>query len=205
MDEEEAFLHRIAVDPDDDLPRLVYADWLEERADPRHEFLRLAVKVRGKIITPSDLQTLLKRLCDLRRIVSAEWVRQVHPTLAMDDVREVVFHQLLGGGERASGAFIEVDGQDPSSYLVGLLTRRYSCVELASTISKSVVDGEEYVLPPPGGGIHSVDEGRWDEDGWCHIGGSSYFSPLAASGNEYRVGVKDGWWAVESAARSWIS
>src|SRR5262249_2503800 len=27
--------------PDDDTPRLVYADWLEERGDPRGEFIRL--------------------------------------------------------------------------------------------------------------------------------------------------------------------
>jgi uncharacterized protein (TIGR02996 family) len=40
MTANEAFLQAILEDPDDDTPRLVYADWLEERGDPRGEFIR---------------------------------------------------------------------------------------------------------------------------------------------------------------------
>ncbi len=36
-----AFLEAIAGRPDDDTPRLVYADWLEERGDPRGTFVRV--------------------------------------------------------------------------------------------------------------------------------------------------------------------
>src|SRR5258708_3140171 len=35
------FLTAILDNIDDDLPRLVYADWLEERGDPRGEFIRV--------------------------------------------------------------------------------------------------------------------------------------------------------------------
>ena len=35
------FLKVILADPEDDLPRLAYADWLEERGDPRGEFIHL--------------------------------------------------------------------------------------------------------------------------------------------------------------------
>jgi uncharacterized protein (TIGR02996 family) len=38
---DEAFLRAILADPDDDGPRLIYADWLEERGDVRSEFIRL--------------------------------------------------------------------------------------------------------------------------------------------------------------------
>ncbi len=41
--EAEAFLQRILADPDDDAPRLVYADWLDDRGDPRGEFIRVQV------------------------------------------------------------------------------------------------------------------------------------------------------------------
>jgi uncharacterized protein (TIGR02996 family) len=41
MSLEDAFLRAVLADPDDDEPRLVYADWLEERDDPRGEFIRL--------------------------------------------------------------------------------------------------------------------------------------------------------------------
>lgn len=41
MPDEAAFLQAILAAPDDDAPRLVYADWLEERTDPKGEFIRL--------------------------------------------------------------------------------------------------------------------------------------------------------------------
>jgi uncharacterized protein (TIGR02996 family) len=37
----DAFLQTILESPDDDAPRLVFADWLEERGDPRGEFIRI--------------------------------------------------------------------------------------------------------------------------------------------------------------------
>lgn len=37
--DEVAFLRAIRETPDDDTPRLVYSDWLEERGDPRGEFI----------------------------------------------------------------------------------------------------------------------------------------------------------------------
>lgn len=41
MPDREAFLRTICDTPDEDGPRLVYADWLEEQGDPRGEFIRL--------------------------------------------------------------------------------------------------------------------------------------------------------------------
>jgi uncharacterized protein (TIGR02996 family) len=41
MSHEDAFLRAIAESPDDDAPRLIYADWLDERGDPRGEFIRV--------------------------------------------------------------------------------------------------------------------------------------------------------------------
>ena len=41
MADEQAFIQAILADPTDDSPRLVYADWLEERSDLRGEFLRI--------------------------------------------------------------------------------------------------------------------------------------------------------------------
>jgi uncharacterized protein (TIGR02996 family) len=37
----DAFLQEILAHPDDDGPRLIYADWLEERGDPRADFIRV--------------------------------------------------------------------------------------------------------------------------------------------------------------------
>jgi uncharacterized protein (TIGR02996 family) len=41
MSIEDAFLHDILAHPDDDAPRLIYADWLDEHNDPRGEFIRV--------------------------------------------------------------------------------------------------------------------------------------------------------------------
>ena len=41
-----AFLRTILADPDDDAPRLIYADWLDENGDSdRAEFIRLQVRL----------------------------------------------------------------------------------------------------------------------------------------------------------------
>jgi uncharacterized protein (TIGR02996 family) len=39
------FIDAILAEPDDDAPRLIYADWLEERGDPRAEFIRVQVEL----------------------------------------------------------------------------------------------------------------------------------------------------------------
>jgi len=38
---EQDFITEILANPDDDMPRLIFADWLEERGDPRSEFIRV--------------------------------------------------------------------------------------------------------------------------------------------------------------------
>ena len=40
MSEDEAFIRAIVDSPGDDTPRLVYADWLDDRSDPRGAYLR---------------------------------------------------------------------------------------------------------------------------------------------------------------------
>jgi uncharacterized protein (TIGR02996 family) len=45
--EEGAFLRAIRSAPDDSAPRLVYADWLDERHDPRGAVVRLIERLRG--------------------------------------------------------------------------------------------------------------------------------------------------------------
>jgi uncharacterized protein (TIGR02996 family) len=41
VSQEQAFVRAVLDDPEDDVVRLVYADWLEERGDPRGEFIRV--------------------------------------------------------------------------------------------------------------------------------------------------------------------
>ncbi|MCU0703845.1 MAG: TIGR02996 domain-containing protein [Fimbriiglobus sp.] len=53
MSTESALLAAIAAAPDDDLPRLVYADWLDENGQPlRAEFIRLQIEIAKKETLP---------------------------------------------------------------------------------------------------------------------------------------------------------
>ena len=47
MADETAFLQAIAEEPDDDALRLIFADWLDERDDPRGEFIRVQCELAG--------------------------------------------------------------------------------------------------------------------------------------------------------------
>lgn len=62
------FLRQVLRSPDDDASRLVYADWLEDRGDPRAELLRLDTELRPTFSTATPEQ--IKRHADLVAAVS---------------------------------------------------------------------------------------------------------------------------------------
>ena len=55
MSDETAFLNAIREKPDDDTARLAYADWLEERNDPRAEYVRLRHQFAQLALRINDL------------------------------------------------------------------------------------------------------------------------------------------------------
>ncbi len=74
MTHEDAFLQAMTEAPDDDGPRLVYADWLEERGDPRGEFLRLECWLRGLRETCPESRGLRQRLSVLGGKLDVHWL-----------------------------------------------------------------------------------------------------------------------------------
>lgn len=63
MNEEAGFIAALLADPDDRTALLVYADWLQERDDPRAEYLRLLVAEKPNV----------QRLSRLRRKLDHQW------------------------------------------------------------------------------------------------------------------------------------
>ncbi len=59
---DESFLAAILADPSDETPRLIYADWLEERGDSRGEFIRIQCAL-AKLPPPYPL---MPQLLDVR-------------------------------------------------------------------------------------------------------------------------------------------
>ena len=74
MTHDEAFLQAILEDPEADTPRLVYADWLEERGDPRSEFIRVQcelARIGGGDPRSAELGYRQQQLLSAHR---AEWL-----------------------------------------------------------------------------------------------------------------------------------
>jgi uncharacterized protein (TIGR02996 family) len=46
MNDDDAFLAAVRADPEDEAPRLIYADWLQERGDPRGQLIRVEEAMR---------------------------------------------------------------------------------------------------------------------------------------------------------------
>jgi uncharacterized protein (TIGR02996 family) len=62
MIEREALLAAIAAAPADDVPRLVFADWLEEHDDPLGEFIRLQIDLEPLQVPRADPRAELERV-----------------------------------------------------------------------------------------------------------------------------------------------
>jgi uncharacterized protein (TIGR02996 family) len=70
----EPFLRAICENPDDDAPRLVYADWLDEHGDAeRAEFIRLQIKLVARTASEEELIQDRQRCDELLRKHGWEW------------------------------------------------------------------------------------------------------------------------------------
>jgi uncharacterized protein (TIGR02996 family) len=81
MSIEDAFIQAILSDPRAAAPRLIYADWLEERGDTaslcRAEYLRVECELDALPARDQRRQRLQARLRQLRATVGDDWWRQL--------------------------------------------------------------------------------------------------------------------------------
>ena len=63
--------------PEDDTSRLVYADWLEERGDPRGEFLRIESEFLSSPLDDASSSALWERLRELHQSLDPDWLALV--------------------------------------------------------------------------------------------------------------------------------
>ena len=94
----------VELDPTDDAAIVVYADWLEERGDPRATFLRLQQQLRGLKVSHPKLLERGRALFELGKTLPPEWIECVsHPKLAAtawdgrDDDGPLVWRFLANG------------------------------------------------------------------------------------------------------------
>jgi uncharacterized protein (TIGR02996 family) len=71
---DDPFLPAILANPADRTVRLVYADWLEERNDPRHELVRICERMRQVPVSSDEYWQLKARRTELWAGCPAEWL-----------------------------------------------------------------------------------------------------------------------------------
>jgi uncharacterized protein (TIGR02996 family) len=75
---ETAFLRTILASPEDDAPRLVYADWLDENGDPdRAEFIRLQVRLARTDLHDPEWPRLKAVVSQIEQAHHVSWVNQL--------------------------------------------------------------------------------------------------------------------------------
>jgi uncharacterized protein (TIGR02996 family) len=109
------FLQTIIDQPDDDAPRLIYADWLEDRGDPRAEFIRVQIELARMSTADPRREKLQKREQVLLKKHEEEWAAPL---------RGVVWGWAFGRGfidritvELDSSRFTEAFRLAPIQYL----------------------------------------------------------------------------------------
>jgi uncharacterized protein (TIGR02996 family) len=96
VDAEASFIEAVKASPDDTGTMLVYADWLEERGDPRADFLRQFVALVQRLPTDPAFATEWGQLRQMQATMDAAWLADMglglgEPLLA--DLEETVTRQ----------------------------------------------------------------------------------------------------------------
>ncbi|QEG30043.1 hypothetical protein GobsT_48430 [Gemmata obscuriglobus] len=77
MAEDEPFIRALLAAPDDRTARLVYADWLDDRSDPRAEYLRLSARLTELPLGSDERQTARERMLTLQHEFPSWWLAVV--------------------------------------------------------------------------------------------------------------------------------
>ena len=76
---ETAFLKAIRDNPDDDTAPLIYADYLEERGDPRGELIRVQIHLLRRDYNDPLRPVLARRELELLNTHGSRWTEALQP------------------------------------------------------------------------------------------------------------------------------
>jgi uncharacterized protein (TIGR02996 family) len=143
---EEGFLQAIQANPGDDVLRLVYADWLEERGDPRGDFIRLHCALMATAPDHPERVAGEHELSFLRKVLDSAWLAVIEPENAPPSDDPIVGRACQciyqGWGDRKrSLPFIHVDTQD---------TECDAWKRLLDLVEEAAADGREEFAPLQG-------------------------------------------------------
>src|SRR5215813_9242328 len=108
----EAFLASILETPDDDVPRLIYADWLEEHGEPdRAALIRIQIELARLPERAGDRRALEEREDALLKRYERRWTAPLRAVLP-EDVTTPIFHrgfveEMLFWGRAGAEALVD--------------------------------------------------------------------------------------------------
>jgi uncharacterized protein (TIGR02996 family) len=121
MSDREAFVSAIAAAPTDDLPRLVFADWLEEHGEPeRAEFIR--TQIRWHHADPEEKKQLDVRARDLFDEHWRVWFRSFLEVFEIAPMRRG--RGFYAGGSTRAGEYTFVYPMGPESAFADVIFAR---------------------------------------------------------------------------------
>lgn len=127
MTDRDALLRAIIEAPDDDAPRLVYADWLDENGDPaRAEFIRVQCDMHGMPNPDDRWNQLLRRSEALLHRNRKRWRRELPGPRA------------IWWSDRYTRGFLQNGTADRWSSLGKLWQKIYSATPLTFLVIKSI-------------------------------------------------------------------
>lgn len=115
-----AFTRAVLARPDDDLPRLIFADWLDERGESeRAEFIRVQVELaRLKPTVPEDFTATDEAMAAQERCWRLEFQQWHDLAQIADDGWFAPLDYTWGDGKRSSPALDLADGHNDVHFLV---------------------------------------------------------------------------------------
>jgi uncharacterized protein (TIGR02996 family) len=107
--ENQAFLDAIIASPEDDTPRLVYADWLDEHGNPdRAEFIRVQIQRSRTSKYDPEWWLLLHRERELLAKNEAEWATPVAAITRHYEFQRGFIHKVAIGGRKLGTHGVEL-------------------------------------------------------------------------------------------------
>ena len=180
-DDDEAFVRVVVDHPGDDTPRLVYADWLDDRDDPRGEYLRAErawANLRRGGLRPADSPEVRRAAVGL----DETWVSRVSRPPHGVCLDHVPFDTSEGSAPSLRPDDIaaferKYDISLPVEYRAFLLNRNggefgsVAC-EIDVPAARDPSDGQDwdthhevggFLVLPPEGGLREADPPDWEE------------------------------------------
>jgi len=176
MTDDEAFIRAIVDAPNDDAPRLIYADWLDERGDPRGEYLRAETEW-AKPWREREQPKYSAHVWDLATLLDPIWVarvsrppkgvcldrfriRQPGPPVTLDDIENFERRESIAMPDPFAAFLLNHNGGTLNRRLkTGFHRSRFGTVRMLPSTRQKPINSKSILLPLPN--VQSLAEPAW--------------------------------------------